>query len=105
MDRDPELQALIRQWTPPDPIAGIDSRMLARFHARRRSLWKRRIELRLSIPAPIAAAALLVLLAGGAWWAIEAQARRSLRERLGGFEPIAAPQLSTTARAAADVLP
>jgi hypothetical protein len=100
MDRDPEMQALIRQWTPPDPSPEIDGRMMARFRARQ-PFWRRRLELRVSIPAPALAAVLVLLIAGGAWWGFEARARSSFRERMGGFEPVAAPQLSTSASAAA----
>jgi hypothetical protein len=96
MQHDPEIQALIRQWVPPAPSPDLDARMLARFQARRKPLWKRRIELRLSIPAPLPATALLVLLAWGAWFGWETAARNSFRERMGGFEPVAAPQLRTT---------
>jgi hypothetical protein len=99
MDHDPEIQALIRQWAPPIPPPGIDVRMMARFHARRRPLWRRRIELRVAIPAPALGAALLLLFAAGAWWGFEAQARSSFRERMGGFEAVSAPQLSVTASA------
>ncbi len=98
MDHDPEIQALIRQWTPSDPPPGIDSRMMARFLGRRRTFWKRRIELHVSIPAPALAAAMILLVAGGLWFGIEEEARKSFRRRMGGFEPVAAPQLMTTAR-------
>ncbi|HTX36692.1 MAG TPA: hypothetical protein VME43_16805 [Bryobacteraceae bacterium] len=98
MEHDSEIQALIRQWVAPDASPGMNDRMLARFHARRRPFWKRRIELRVSIPTLVPAAALLLLLAWGAWSGWQSAARSSFRERMGGFEPVAAPQLRTSAR-------
>jgi hypothetical protein len=98
VNHDPEIQALIRHWTPPDPPPGIDSRMMARFYGRRRTFWKHRIELHISIPLPALAAAIILLLVGGLWFGIEEEARISFRQRMGGFEPVAAPRLITTAR-------
>jgi len=96
MDHDPEIQSLIRQWTPPDASPDLDGRMLDRFHSRR-SFWRRRVSVRLSIPVPALAAALVLLLAGAAWIGLEARARASFRDRMGGFEPVAAPELNTSA--------
>jgi hypothetical protein len=95
MEHDPELRPFIRNWTPP-PAPDLDARMLSRYAARRPSLWRRRLELRLSIPVPLLAA-LVVLAAGGALWLDQrARAAATLRERLGGFDPVASPTLVVT---------
>ena len=98
MNHDPELQSLIRQWTAPDPATDLDARMMARFRARRRPFWKRRWELRVSIPAPALAGLLMLLLAYASWLASEGFSRASFRDGMGGFEPVAAPQLVTEVR-------
>lgn len=74
--------------------------MMARFHARRQGFWNRRLELRASIRAPALAALLLLTLACGVWFGLEIEGRNSFRKRMGGFEPVAAPQLRTSARIA-----
>jgi hypothetical protein len=90
MEHDPEIRDLIRGWTPPDPSPGLDDRMQRRFAARRRSLWRRGVEWRLTIPAPVILAALLVLFI--AWYR-----SRPSAELMGGMQPIPEPVLTVIA--------
>ncbi len=65
MERDPELQELIRRWSAPEPSAGLDSRMMKRYRNRR--TWQRRwrwllwgTSVRVPLPAVVLAVALAV---------------------------------------------
>jgi hypothetical protein len=93
MEHDPEIRDLIRGWTPPAPAPALDERMARRYNARHRSRWHRRLELQLSIPAPlIAAALLLAIFLGGALYR-----SRPPRELIGGMQPIPEPVLTVIA--------
>jgi hypothetical protein len=90
MEQDPEIRHLIRGWAPPDPALGMDERMERRLAARRSPLWTRRFELRVSIPAPLVAAALLVaVVLGNALYRSRPQ-----HELLDGMRPIPEPVLT-----------
>ena len=101
MEHDPDLHPIIRRWTPPPAAPDLDARMMARFAARRPALWRRRVEFRLSIPIPLLAALVLLAALGGWWVDRRARAAADLRERLDGFEPVAAPRLVVTRAEAA----
>ena len=95
MECDPELENLIRGWKPPESAGDLNGRMMARYRARRRSFWMRRLEFRVAIPAPLAVAGFLVLLVSSAWL-ISTQKHEAFRDRMAGFEPVRAPSLSVT---------
>lgn len=62
---DAELGALLRAWEAPGPTAGARGRLLAEFRAgaARRPLWRRALSAELRVPLPVAACAVLALLA------------------------------------------
>jgi len=61
------LRSLLHEWEAPPPPVGLETRVRARFRAWRRPTWFGRLwSFRISIPAPLLAAALL-LLAVGFW--------------------------------------
>ena len=70
MEHDHETQAFIRRWQPPAMPSGIDERMMARSLASRRPWWRRRLELRIAVPAPVVALVTLGLFVSGTWWGI-----------------------------------
>ena len=91
MEIDPELQRLVRRWSPPPPSPDLDDRMMARFRSTRgwRGGLRRFLRARLSVPVPLVAAGLLValcLLLMSLWNPVSPAAR------MAGFEPVAAPQ-------------
>jgi hypothetical protein len=89
MERDPELQDLIRQWAPPTPAAGgFDERMMSRYALRRASFWHRRLVVRIVVPAPVLAAMVLLAIASIAW--------TISRTKDPPFEPVKAPTLVVT---------
>jgi anti-sigma-K factor RskA len=56
------LSSLLREWEAPKPSAGMDARIRAAYRARRRpSLWRRFWTWRASIPVPVLAALVLVV--------------------------------------------
>lgn len=64
-EKDP-LRSLLHEWEAPEPSSALDARVRAAYRARRRpTLWERLWSFRVSIPAPVLAAALLV--AAGLW--------------------------------------
>ncbi len=66
--RDDRLDDLLGEWSAPEPPAQLDTRITAAFHARRKpSLWRRAWSLRITIPAPVFAA-LVVLIGIAVWW-------------------------------------
>jgi len=95
MERDPELENLIREWEPPEIAGDLNERMMARYRARRGSFWMRRLEFHVCIPMPISVAALLLLLLSSAWL-ISKQKPETFRDRMAGFEPVSAPSLIVT---------
>ena len=62
-ERDP-LRTLLKDWEAPEPSAALAQRVLADYHAQRGSFWKRLWSFRVSIPAPVLAAAVLMILVG-----------------------------------------
>ena len=65
-EQDP-LKSLLREWQAPEPPARLDTRVGAAFaEAHPPSLWRWIWSVRISIPAPVLAAT-LVLLALGLW--------------------------------------
>ena len=62
-ERDP-LRTLLQEWEAPEPSAALDQRVLAAYHARRGSFWRGLWSFRVSIPAPVLAAAVLMILVG-----------------------------------------
>src|SRR5437588_11570244 len=62
---DAELSALLRAWEAPTPSADAGERLLADFRAARwrAPLWRRALAAELRVPLPVAACALLALLA------------------------------------------
>jgi hypothetical protein len=62
MESDP-LRSILHQWEAPEPTLGMDARVLAAYRsAQRRSLWRRIWTARVTIPAPVLAALLIVVL-------------------------------------------
>jgi hypothetical protein len=97
MGTDPELEGLIRRWSPPNPSADFDRRMVTRFRSARgwRFRWRRFLEARLSVPIPLVVAMLLV---AACLPLFLLRKTGGPRERMAGFEPVASPQI-TIARA------
>src|SRR5215475_1660109 len=93
MEHDPEVQGMVRRWPPPNP-PGMDERMMSLYKTRRFSWWRRRVDLRIAIPAPILATGILFGLLLGGWWSYRASEADSLRERMNGYEPVKAPALT-----------
>jgi len=62
---DAELSALLSAWEAPGPTAGARGRLLAEFRASvvRAPLWRRALSAELRVPLPVAACAVLALLA------------------------------------------
>jgi hypothetical protein len=64
-EKDP-LRALLQEWEAPEPSAALDVRVRAAYRAGRRpTLWERLWSFRVSIPVPVLAAAVMILL--GLW--------------------------------------
>ena len=65
-ERDP-LRSLLREWDAPEPSPAMDAGVRAAYRQKvRPPLWQRIWSVRVSIPAPVLAAALL-LIAVGIW--------------------------------------
>ena len=63
-EQDP-LDTLLREWEAPAPPAALDARMRAAYRdAVKPTLWQRMWSFRISIPVPVLAAALLLVMAG-----------------------------------------
>jgi hypothetical protein len=63
-ERDP-LDTLLREWEAPEPPPALDSRVRASYrNSVKLSLWQRMWSFRVSIPVPVLAAALLLVMAG-----------------------------------------
>jgi hypothetical protein len=63
-EKDP-LRSLLNEWEAPEPPAALDARVRAAYRAQRRpAFWKRLWSFRVSIPAPVLAAAILMIAAG-----------------------------------------
>jgi|HubBroStandDraft_1064217.scaffolds.fasta_scaffold167306_2 hypothetical protein len=101
METDPELQRLIRQWTPPEPSAQLDSRMIRRYRTSDsvtraggwRAIWRRFLRARLSVPMPAVAVLLLI---AGCLVLLSLRKADGPRQRMDGFEPVALPQINVT---------
>jgi hypothetical protein len=89
METDPELQSLMRRWSPPAPSADLDRRMIDRYRSARgwRAIWRRFLQARLSVPIP--AVAVVLLVAGCLLFLSWSDGKR---DRMAGFEPVASPQ-------------
>jgi hypothetical protein len=67
-EHDP-LSSVLREWEAPEPSAALDARVRAAYRALHRpSLWRRVWSARVSIPVPVLAALLLVVVITAAWW-------------------------------------
>jgi hypothetical protein len=67
MNENDRLNSLLREWEAPEPAPALDARVRASYRqAVRPSMWQRLWSARVSIPAPVFAAALL-LIAAGIW--------------------------------------
>jgi len=63
-EKDP-LRALLHEWEVPEPSAALAARIRAGYRASRRpTLWERLWSFRVSIPVPVLAAAVLLIVAG-----------------------------------------
>ena len=63
-EKDP-LSALLQEWEAPEPSAALDARVRAAYRAGRRpTFWGQLWSFRVSIPAPVLAAAVLMIAAG-----------------------------------------
>lgn len=63
-EQDP-LRSLLQEWEAPEPSAALDARVRAAYRAvRRPTFWERLWSIRVSIPAPVLAAAVLLMVAG-----------------------------------------
>ena len=91
MEIDPELQRLVRRWSPPPPSPDLDDRMMARFRSTRgwRGGLRRFLHARLSVPVPLLAAGLLVAVC---LLLVSLRNPGNPGGRMAGFEPVAAPQ-------------
>ena len=91
MEIDPELQRLVRRWSPPPPSPDLDDRMMARFRSARgwRGGLRRLLHARLSVPLPLVAAGLLVAVC---LLLMSLRNPGSPGARMAGFEPVASPQ-------------
>lgn len=66
MSENDPLRAVLREWKAPEPSAGLDERVRARFRVLRSpSPWVRFWSARVSVPVPVLAA--LVLLVAVVW--------------------------------------
>ena len=69
MNENDRLRSLLHEWKALEPPAEVRARVLAAYRAgRRQSLWGRLWSIRVTIPAPVLAAAVL-LIAVGLWLA------------------------------------
>jgi hypothetical protein len=63
-EKDP-LRSVLHEWEAPEPSAALEARVRAAYRARRRpTFWERLWSFRVSIPAPVLAAAVLMIVAG-----------------------------------------
>jgi hypothetical protein len=90
---DDELKSALGAWKVPEPSRDVAERTWTEFAKRRRPLWIRAFEWRISLPAPAVVMAALLILALGlfAGIALRPRGERAAREKaltLAGFEPI-----------------
>jgi hypothetical protein len=101
METDPEMQRLIRRWTPPEPSADRDRRMIRRYRSSDsvtraggwRAIWRRFLHAHLSVPAPALA---LLLLIAGCLVILSLRKPDGPRQRMDGFEPVVLPQINVS---------
>ncbi len=63
-EKDP-LRPLLHEWEAPEPSAALEARIRAGYSAGwRPTLWERLWSFRVSIPVPVLAAAVLLIVAG-----------------------------------------
>ena len=65
-EQDP-LDQLLDSWKAPEPSPSLDARVRAGFAAKHPSFWRRMWSMRISIPAPVFALALLVISIAAFW--------------------------------------
>jgi hypothetical protein len=96
---DTELRALLREWDAPHAALDARARLLEDFRAInvRRTLWRRVLEAKLQVPVPVAACALVALLAAFVF----AAARTTTVSRVASLQPSALVQTSNAAASAA----
>ncbi|HEY1218690.1 MAG: hypothetical protein ABSE42_11565 [Bryobacteraceae bacterium] len=90
---DDELKSALGKWKAPEPSPGIAERTWTEFEKRRRPLWVRAFEWRVSLPGPAAVLAGLLILALGALAGIALRPRSApvAHEKvltLAGFVPV-----------------
>ena len=64
-EKDP-LRSLLHEWEAPKPSAALKARIRADYRAGRPTFWERLWSFRVTIPVPVLAAAVL-LIVGGFW--------------------------------------
>jgi hypothetical protein len=89
MDQEPELHEVVRKWKAGPNTPAFDERMMARFRSRGDSFWRKRLEIRVVLPAPLVAAAMMIVIAGGLWLIT--------RHAAPSYEPVPDPKLTVTA--------
>lgn len=90
---DDELKSALSRWKAPEPSPDIAEQTWTEFEKRRRPLWIRAFEWRVSIPAPAAVMAGLLILALGLFAGIAFRQRsepvaRAKALTVAGFEPV-----------------
>jgi len=66
-EHDP-LDSVLREWKAPEPSSAVDARVRAAYRSvHRPSLWRRIWSAQVTVPVPVLAAVLLLLLAPALW--------------------------------------
>lgn len=86
---DEDVKQLVKSWRVPAASGELDRRMLSAFR-RRIPWWRRRWTIRIDIPMPALAAAVIVALLLGT---LLVRARFSQSTEAGGWHPVAEPTL------------
>jgi hypothetical protein len=64
MNEEDSLRSLLQEWEAPEPSAALDARVRAVYHALRSTFWKQLWSFRVSVPAPVLVAAVLMIVVG-----------------------------------------
>jgi hypothetical protein len=75
MDERDELRDMLGRWRAPETPVSLEARLVRELRNRRVGWWRRFMEARIEIPAPVLAAA-LVILAAAVWMVRPAPAPR-----------------------------